>query len=130
MSGDEFVQAFFASLPEDRFGHREHLQLTWLALGRSGLEEATGTVGAAIRAYAEAHGADRKYHQTLTEFWVRLVDHCRRERPEPDGFDAFLEAFPFLLDRGLAGRHWSDESLWSDEARAAWREPDLRTLPL
>lgn len=129
MTDDEFVHAFFASLPGDGFGHRQHLELTWLLLGRSGLERATDTAGRAIRAYAEAHGADRKYHQTLTEFWVRLIDHCRRARPGIDDFDAFLDAFPLLLDRGLAGRHWSDETLWSDEARAAWREPDLRPLP-
>jgi hypothetical protein len=127
--GDELVTAFFASLPEGRFGHREHLHLTWLVLGESPLDEASDRVGAAIRGYAEGQGVARKYHRTLTEFWVRLVDHTRRTRPEIRDFEAFLEAFPLLLDRGLAERHWSDAALWNDEARAAWREPDLRPLP-
>jgi hypothetical protein len=129
MSGDDFVDRFFASQPDQRFGHREHLLLAWSALERYDLTEATGVVGTAIRRFAEAHGAGRKYHRTITEFWVRLVDHCRRTRPDIADFDGFLEAFPMLLDPGLAGRHWSDEALWSDEARAAWREPDLGPLP-
>jgi hypothetical protein len=129
MSDEEFVHAFFASLPEHRFGHRQHLQLAWLTLGRCDLEPATELVGSTIRAFAEAHGADRKYHQTLTEFWVRLVDHCRRARPDLADFDAFLAAFPLLLEPGLAGRHWSDEALWNEQARAVWCEPDLRPLP-
>lgn len=117
-------------IPHGPFGHREHLQLAWRALEESPADEATERVEAAIRSYAEAHGAARKYHRTLTEFWVRLVDHARRARPEIRDFDAFLETFPLLLDRSLAGRHWSDEALWNDEARAAWREPDLRPMPV
>jgi hypothetical protein len=127
VTGDELVQRFFAE--QDGFGHREHLLLAWTVLGEYDLPTSKRLVGDGIRRYAEAHGASRKYHQTITEFWVRLVDHCRRARPEIGDFDAFLEAFPLLLDPTLAGRHWSDEALWNDEARAAWRAPDLLPLP-
>jgi hypothetical protein len=92
------------------------------------LEAATERIEAAIRSYAEAPGAGR-YDRTLTEFWVRLVDHTRRRRPEIRDFHAFLEAFPLLLDEGLATRHWSDAALWNEDEREAWRDPDLRPLP-
>jgi hypothetical protein len=129
MTDEEFVHEFFASLPEGRFGHREHLRLAWLAIGRKGsADEALPLVEHAIQGYARAHGAERKYHRTLTEFWVRLVDHARSTRPELD-VDGFLAAFPFLLDPRLAERHWSADELWSKAARAGWVEPDLAPLP-
>jgi hypothetical protein len=87
------------------------------------------TVGDGIRHYAAARGAAAKYHETLTAFWVRLVAHCVSVRPELDDFDAFLSAFPLLEDKTIAERHWSSAALWSDAARTAWLEPDLRPLP-
>ena len=134
MTDQAFVHEFFASLPEGRFegfenGSAEASYYTWLALGRRGSpDEALPLVEHAIQGYARAHGAERKYHRTLTEFWVRLVDHARSRRLELD-FDAFLAAFPFLLDPGLAERHWSADELWSEAARAGWIEPDLVPLP-
>jgi hypothetical protein len=86
-------------------------------------------VGDAIREYATERDAAAKYHETLTAFWVRLVAHCVSVRPELDDFDRFLAAFPLLLDKTLADRHWTNAALWSADARAAWREPDLRPLP-
>ena len=129
MTDERFVHEFFASLPDGRFGHRDHLRLAWLALGRkSTAADALPLVEDAIQGYALAHGAERKYHRTLTEFWVRLVEHARSARPELD-FEAFVEAFPLVLDPRLAERHWSADELWSEAARAAWVEPDLAPLP-
>ena len=129
MTDEAFVREFFGSLPDGRFGHREHLRLAWLALDRcGGVDEALPLVEHAIQNYARAHGAERKYHRTLTEFWVRLVDHARSTRPEL-GFDALLDAFPLLLDPRLAERHWSADELRSEAARAGWVEPDLVPLP-
>jgi hypothetical protein len=129
MTDDAFVHEFFAGLPGGRFGHRDHLRLAWLALRRKGSAEAAlPIVEHAIQGFARAHGAERKYHRTLTEFWVRLVEHARSARPELD-FDAFLAAFPLLLDPRLAERHWSADELWSEEARGSWVEPDLVPLP-
>ena len=121
------IDEFFASLGGAPFRHRDHLRLAWLAV--RGTEDPERTVGDAIARYAAAHGAAAKYHETLTVFWVRLVEHCARVRPELGDFDAFLAAFPLLLDTSLADRHWSGDVLWSAEARTRWREPDLLPLP-
>jgi hypothetical protein len=129
MADEEFIREFFALLP-DGFHHRDHLRLAWLSLERKGAaEEALPLVEHAIQGFARAHGAERKYHRTLTEFWVRLVEHCRSARSGIRSFDDFLDAFPLLLEPGLADRHWSGTELWSEAARAGWVEPDLVPLP-
>jgi hypothetical protein len=125
--GERVVREFFASLRDDEFHHRDHLHLAWLAVRNA--DQPVEVVGRAIRRYAEAHGAAAMYHETITAFWVRLVAHAVSELPHIEDFDMFLDAFPLLLDKRLASHHWSDHVLWSDEARAAWAEPDLQPLP-
>ncbi len=70
-----------------------------------------------------------RYHDTITRFWVRLVAHAITSRPELQDFDAFLAAYPILLDPTLPFRHWRREAMFTPEARAEWREPDLLPLP-
>lgn len=124
---ERLLRDFFASLPDGRLGHCEHLRLAWLAARES--RRPAELVRDAIQRYAAAHGAAAKYHETVTLFWVQLVAHCVAERRDLDDFDAFLAAFPLLLDKRALTRHWRAETIFSDEARAAWVEPDLLPLP-
>jgi len=130
VTDDEFLRAFFSlGLPSTAFHHRDHLRLAWLVVRRGGAAAAYARVSAAIRRFAEAHGHGDRYHETLTAFWVRLVAHAAGDGAEIEDFDAFLRAYPLLLDRQLPLRHWSREALFAAAARATWREPDLVPLP-
>lgn len=130
LSDEEFVQAFLSGdLPASRFHHRDHLRLTWLLTRRLGSEEAGCVITGGIRGFAARHGQAEKYHETLTRFWVRVVDHCALARPDLADFDAFLAAFPLLLDKDLPYRHWNRETMLGADARARWVEPDLLALP-
>jgi hypothetical protein len=111
----------------DRFGHREHLHLTWLAVRRYGAAAATPLISAGIQRTARYAGRPQKYHATVSRAWVELVAHHLPDGP--DSFDAFLARFPPLLDKRLLGRHYSPSRLSSAEARSGWVEPDLAPLP-
>jgi hypothetical protein len=127
---DEFLLAFFnAELANSEFHHSDHLRVAWLSVRRHGLMEAETRVTEGIRRFAAVHGHAARYHDTMTRFWVRLVGHAVSNRPEIDDFDTFLSAYPMLLDPGLPFRHWRREAMFTPEARAAWREPDLVPLP-
>jgi hypothetical protein len=130
MSDDEFLHGFMdGSLLPGHFHHRDHLRLAWLLVRRLDVESAGAAVAAGIRRFAAGHGQAAKYHETLTQFWVRIVGHMLHERPDIADFDAFIAAFPQLLDKGLPQRHWQRETLGSAAARATWVEPDLLALP-
>ncbi len=130
MTDDEFLHAFTtATLANEQFHHRDHLRMTWLMLHRLGLEVGAEAIVSGIRHFAGAHGHGPKYHETMTRFWIRLVDHAMRARPEITAFEGFLVAFPMVLDKTLPFRHWSHERLMSPAARAAWVDPDLLALP-
>ena len=130
MNDEEFVQMFMdGSLPPGQFRHRDHLRLAWLLIRQLGPEAAGRAVASGIQRFAAAHGHGAKYHETLTQFWVRLVAHVMQAHPEIGDFEALMAAFPHLLDMGLPYRHWRRETMGSAAARTRWVEPDLLALP-
>ncbi|HEU0026236.1 MAG TPA: hypothetical protein VFQ25_03900 [Ktedonobacterales bacterium] len=130
MTDAEFAQAFLnGALPPARFHHRDHLRLAWYLIRERGLDEATRSIAAGIQRFAAQHGHPEKYHETLTRFWVRVTGHHVKARPDIADFDAFLAAFPPLLDTSLPYQHWRRETMMSQAARARWVEPDLCGLP-
>jgi hypothetical protein len=114
MDDAAFLSAFEAGmLPNSEFHHRDHIRLTWLYLRRDGPDDGARAVSEGIRRFATAHGAAERFHLTLTNFWVRLVQHVAEVLPGIDQFDALLAAFPLLADKTTVYRHYSRETLSS-----------------
>ncbi|MGO4461850.1 hypothetical protein AB4039_31845 [Streptomyces sp. M-16] len=111
-----------------RFGHREHVHLTWLAVRRLGVPAAADLIGDGIRAITVRAGVPEKFHATLTRAWVELVGHHAAE-PDADDFARFADRHPHLLDKELPTRFYRPGTLDSPRARAGWVEPDLAPFP-
>jgi hypothetical protein len=112
----------------DRFGHRQHVHLTWLAVRRLGTEAAIEVVSDGIKRTARYAGAPQKYNATVSRAWVELVGHHVGHDPAAD-FAAFAARNPALLDKKLLTRFYRSATLASDRARTGWVEPDLRPFP-
>ncbi|MFJ9691265.1 hypothetical protein [Kitasatospora sp. NPDC101183] len=110
----------------ERFGHRQHVRLTWLAVRQCGPDGALDLIAEGIRRTATAAGAPQKFHVTMTRAWVRLV---ARHADEADDFDDFAALHPELLDKDLLSRHYRPGTLTDERARTGWVEPDLTPLP-
>jgi len=117
-----------------RFGHRQHVQLTWLAVRRYGMPAAIGLVSEGIRRTARYAGAPQKYHETISRAWVELVAHHAighpgfAAGPEAD-FGGFAARHPLLLDKRLLARFYHPATLASPAARTGWVEPDRAPFP-
>jgi len=130
LSDAEFLERFEAGhLPASEFHHEDHVRATWLCIAKYGEEHAADAVASGIRAIAVAHGAAERYHVTITQVWVRLIAHHRAIDPTSD-FAAFYAHARGLSDQRLLERHYSRAVLFSQDARAAFVEPDLRPLPV
>jgi hypothetical protein len=110
------------------FDHRQHVKFAWSVLQEMSVEEAVQVVGSEIREFAAVR-APGKYHQTLTEFWVRLVAHTREQGDLGTGFDDHLAHFPILMDNRAQMHHYSPAVLASQRARQEFVEPDLLPVP-
>jgi hypothetical protein len=132
VTDDEFlagVEAAARGAPPDgfRFGHREHLRLTWVHHERFGREAGGEATVTTLRRLDGAHGGGR-YHETITRFWLGLVWHAGR-RFTGRSFESLLVEHPPLLDRTALSRHYSPGLLASAEARRREVPPDLEPFP-
>jgi len=123
---DELMAEVMASAT--RFGHREHVHLTWLAVRRYGVPNATQLVSDGIQRTARYAGAPRKYHATVSRAWVELVGF-HLAAGSNDDFAAFAARHPALLDKRILTRHYSSATLASGQARTGWVDPDLVPFP-
>lgn len=107
------------------FTHREHLRGAWLVLRDGDLAAAMTRFREAIRRFATSQGAPEIYHETITFGFLMLVHERLTVSEPPTSFDALLQRHPELMEwRALLGRYWTDETLWSDRARATFVMPD------
>ncbi|MGW3658699.1 hypothetical protein ACWD6R_24760 [Streptomyces sp. NPDC005151] len=112
----------------ERFGHREHVHLTWLAVRQCGVPTAVVLVSDGIQHTARYAGAPQKYHATVSRAWVELVGHHADERDESD-FTAFADHHPALFDKRLLTRFYRPATLAGPHAKNGWVEPDLAPFP-
>jgi hypothetical protein len=112
----------------DRFGHREHVRLTWLAIRRCGTAAAVDLISKGIQRTARYAGAPQKYNATVSRAWVELTAHHMHEAPG-ESFEQLIERNPGLLDKRLLTRFYHSRTLASPAARAGWVDPDLAPFP-
>ena len=130
MDDKQFLEAFKnGTLSATEFNHKGHLRLSWLMLQRYGFGEGSRVVSKGIKRFATSRGAIKKYHETLTQFWLRLVFHAVETKPDVTNFADFLNSFPFLLNKDLPLPHWRFDTLQSEDSRQSWVTPDLVPLP-
>jgi hypothetical protein len=112
----------------DRFAHRQHVHLTYLAVRRYGTATAIGMVSNGIQGAARYLGAPQKYNATISRAWVELVGHHTEHSDDTD-FDTFAEHNPELLDKTLLTRFYRPATLACTQARTGWVSPDLSPFP-
>jgi hypothetical protein len=130
VSGATAFEALMAEVmtTAERFGHREHVHLTWLAVRQYGRSTAIDVVGDGIQRTARYAGAPQKYNATVSRAWVELVDYHATEHGEDD-FASFIDQHPALLDKRLLTRFYRSATLASPQAKTAWVGPDLASFP-
>lgn len=115
--------------PGRGFGHREHINLAFLAVRRYGMPAAVDKVSGWLRQITAYQRAPQKYHHTVSRAWVEAVAHHVAGDPACTRFEAFTERHPGLLDKRLLSRHYRATTLAAGPARHGWVEPDLRPFP-
>ena len=124
MDDTEFLHAFeHGALPD--FPHQSHLRMAWLYLRAGTWEDGMARICAGIRRL-DAHHGGRKYHETITQFWARMVSQAIVQSPDAADFAAFIAQHPELLDGKLITQFYSPDLLHSEQARREWVKPDLR----
>jgi hypothetical protein len=107
------------------FDHEAHVYIAWKLLEEDSFSAATLRFTSALQRLTRALGAEGKYHETISWFYMALIAE-RRSRRQSSGWSAFSGANPDLLSApsALLEKHYSQERLWSDLAKRQFLLPD------
>jgi len=138
------VRAFEnASIPASEFTHAAHIAVALSYLDTFPPEQALERMRENIRSFAAHHHVTNLYHETLTTFWIRLLEHVtstsnvdrsRRRSPRRPKADLPLwRQINLIVEHWTRRRpveaHYSRELIKSEAAREKWVPPDLLPIP-
>jgi hypothetical protein len=122
LSDDQLVAAFASGcIDPESFRHRHHVRVAFLYLQRHTLGAAIDLFREDLRRFTVRHGAQDKYHETLTLGYLLLVHE--RMADGPSGWTAFAEANSDLIEHrgGAFERLYAGADL--ERARSWFRFP-------
>jgi hypothetical protein len=131
---EELVAAFIAgTLPKQEWTHLAHLRVGLWHLLHHGTDEALDLLRDRIRNYNVACGVANSdhggYHETITRFYVRVIERFLRSADRQRPVDQLAaDLIRQWGDRELPLRYYSRERLFSVLARRQWVEPDVAAI--
>jgi len=131
---DAFIAAFEAgSLPKERWTHGAHLLTGACYVWALGELRAADRMRERVAAYNVAVGgkntATSGYHETITVFWIALLERLRREHPALGRSEFAHAAVARYEDRkDILREYYSFDVVASEDARREWIAPDLREI--
>jgi hypothetical protein len=114
--------------PNERWTHRAHLAVAVSYLRRLPYAAALERVRHHIRLYNRTCGDGDGYHETITVLFMRKVDGLLKEVGGGASAVEVVEELSRSCDMSWLLRYYTEEWLWSAEARCGWVEPDVRPL--
>ena len=114
-----------ASIDAESFNHESHVYVAWLYLEQWQLNEAMQRFCAAIRSLTLKLGAETKYHETITCFFMQLINQRRSAMQERSWF-VFRRENADLIENATTtlSRYYSKKLLASELARQHFLLPD------
>ncbi|MEX0976430.1 MAG: hypothetical protein WDZ50_04975 [Woeseia sp.] len=110
------------------FDHAAHVHIAWLYLQQTSLAEAIVRFTAALRQLTVRAGADAKYHETITWFFLIVIAERRAATPGADWHTFRRDNADLLGDASILRRFYSTERLRSKLAKQQFLLPDRQSL--
>ena len=116
------------TLQPSMFHHRDHLAVTLWYQIQDPDSDPVERFRASLHKFAD-HYQLKAYNETITIFWVRIVNRHFKQCVNEQSFPALLES---LIERygdsQFIFNYFSKAHLMSDEAKSQWVDPDLKPL--
>jgi hypothetical protein len=139
LASDEALASFLldfesGALPRAEWTHGAHVAAAATYLYGSDAAAVLPLMRRRIRAFNLAVGGANTptsgYHETLTRFWLIIVeDFLHRTNPNSPLEAARLAVAEFGEQRAFHTRYYSGNVVQDTDARLGWKEPNLEPLP-
>lgn len=115
---------------KEEFKHRSHLTVAVWYLSHLTADEALQKMRSGLFRFLDHHGVGRaKYHETLTVFWIKLVQRAIGQADNNASLVAKTNTVvERLRDPAIVFEYYSEACLKSEAAREGWIGPDLKDL--
>ena len=119
-----------AAIDAEAFDHEAHIYVGWLYLERYPLAQGIAQFTDALRRLTRKLGVPGKYHETISWFFLLLIEERRSVSTRNDWF-GFRRANNdlFCRDDNIIERYYSKELIFSDRARQSFVLPDRLANP-
>lgn len=124
----EVVRKFeFCSFALQEFNHPAHLTVALAYLHQcSSPQEALDRMRSGLLKFSAHHGKVG-YHETITRFWLTILENFRTCYEYSELYQIVNAAVP-AFQKQLLEKYYSAAAIASDHAKREWLEPDLRPL--
>src|SRR5438132_3751050 len=102
-----------ATIPASEFTHVAHIAVAVSYLAELAPDAALKRMREKILDFAAHHGVEGLYHETLTTFWMRLLDHVAGsyDAAEPSEAGQLLQQETTQLQRDTNRRSWTTQPI-------------------
>ena len=115
-------------LKPEEFTHQAHLTVGLWYLIKMPLPQAISAFRSSLHQFA-SHYNLKGYNETITVFWMRLLDHHLRSKgSEKPLSEQVNEVLNECSNSKIIYKHYSKDYLSSDMSKLNWQEPDLMPL--
>jgi hypothetical protein len=114
------------SIRPEAFHHADHVKLAFCYLVRYPPLEALQRFSTALQRFAQAHGKQNLYHETITWAYLLLIHERMARCTESTTWETFAAANPDLLTwkESILHHYYSQSTLRSDLAKRVFVFPD------
>ena len=109
------------------FTHARHLTVGCWYLCTLPADEALNRMRTHLLNFSAHHGK-QGYHETITRFWIKLLEGALRQQSEEEPVLDRVNAMVGLYPKETLFDYYTRERVMSDTAKREWVEPDLRAL--
>ena len=125
---EQLVKQFVdCDLSIENWSHFNRLRLVYFSLKNFGYDKTIDQkewLCVCWNKYKNTIGHEHLWNYTLTKFWIDKIFALVLENPSMDFSEIYLK-YNFLSDGNLHKKYYSNDVLFSDEARKKWIKPNL-----
>lgn len=109
------------------FTHARHLTVGCWYLCTLPADEALNRMRTHLQNFSAHHGK-QGYHETITCFWIKLLDGALRQQAADATVLSRINAVITLHPKEVLFDYYTRDRVMSDRAKREWVEPDLREI--
>lgn len=130
LNNQEFIrQIETAAINPEWFTHEAHIRMAWLYLIDFDQDAALQNICEAIKGIDAKYAGGTRYHHTITVVFARSIGILMQWEPGKTWQEFVAVNGGLRISKKFLAEYYSDEILYSDEAKTQFVAPDKKPLP-